>query len=65
MNNPFNYMKDEEFLYQICAFMGKDNFIRFVNIIGGNCPNGECTIEKDKCGECFYQFLVNYEEENK
>lgn len=61
MNNPFKDMTDEEFLYQMCAFMGKENFIRFVNIIGGNCPNGGCTTGLDKCGECFYKLLGEYE----
>ncbi|SHJ52935.1 hypothetical protein SAMN02745163_02075 [Clostridium cavendishii DSM 21758] len=65
MNNPFNAMSDEEFLYQICAFMGKENFIRFIDITNRNCPNSRCINEKDKCGECFYEFLREYEKNNK
>ncbi|MHB9937929.1 hypothetical protein CF098_07855 [Clostridium sporogenes] len=65
MKNPFEHMKDEEFLYQMCAFMGKDNFIRFATLIGSNCPKGGCTTGMDNCGECFYKFLGEYEKNNK
>lgn len=65
MNNPFNDMDNNEFLYQICAFMGKENFIRFIDITNGKCPNGGCTVGKDNCGECFYKYLGEYEKNNK
>lgn len=60
MNNVFNNMNDKEFLYQMCAFMGKENFIRFINITSIGCPtcdDGECAICEDNCGDRWYKSL--------
>jgi len=61
MENPFNKMKNDEFLYQTCAMMGKENFIRFVDIAGHCCPSGVCAIKDGNYGNCFYEYLKEYE----
>lgn len=64
MNNPFNNINDKEFSYQMCAFMGKDNFIRLVEISRDMCPNDGCDYAIKKgitCGQCFYDSLHDYE----
>ena len=66
MNNTFENMSDEEFLYQICAFTGKENFIRFIDIVSSGCPicdDGECAICEDSCGERWYKFLDKCEKQ--
>lgn len=65
INNPFNDMNNNEFLYQMCAFMGKENFIRFVNITSNKCIHENDESCSENCGECFYNFLGDYEKKNK
>lgn len=56
-DDVFANMNDEEFLYQMSAFMGKDNFIRFVDIISHGCEYSHCDICEENCGEHFYKSL--------
>lgn len=61
MNNDFNDMNDEEFLYQMCTFMRKESFIRFVNIASNRCYGDDCRDHNFECGECCYKYLGKYE----
>lgn len=50
-----NY-SDNEFLDKVCAFHGKESFIRFINLVT-NCPYKEKKPCIDSCGECFYKYI--------
>lgn len=65
LDNPFNSMSDNEFLYRINAFLGKENFIRFINIV--NDEKICFSIDKCdfKCGGMLLQVYQEYEKENK
>ena len=64
MNNGFNNMNDKEFLYQMCAFIGKENFIRFVNIASEECLDNRCEVGHYNCGDCFYKTLLEIKKEH-
>ena len=60
LDNPFNNMSDNEFVYRISAFLGKENFTRLINIVNNEQICSSIDKCDSKCGEYYYKFIGEY-----